>query len=346
MSSNTALIDAATRHQIFVQLYAAGRETEAAEAIESLIEQVAGRLAGNELTGLSRARQQEILMDLRLLADQLNDSIADKIIQEAIEFAEYEAEFSKTMFDNTVRTSAVLPSMAQLESSIFTSIMNVAPRQGYTIRDALKMFGTKKSEQIVQTIRDGIALGDANGTIQTAVKNLAPIQKSQAATIVRTVANHVSVQARDVVMRENKDIFTGYEWVSTLDARTSLICMNRDGLVYPFAPESPKPPAHFGCRSTIIPVVDPRYDLASAVTGKRPAVGAGGAKQVLATTTYEQWLKRQPASFQDTVLGPSRGKLFRNGDLSIGRFVDSQGRTLTLDELRRLEPQAFEEAGI
>jgi hypothetical protein len=67
---------------------------------------------------------------------------------------------------------------------------------------------------------------------------------------------------------------------------------------------------------------------------------------VPATTTYEQWLKRQPASFQDTVLGPSRGKLFRNGDLSIGRFVDSQGRTLTLDELRRLEPQAFEDAGI
>jgi hypothetical protein len=130
MSSNTALIDAATRHQIFVQLYAAGREKEAAEAIESLIEQVAGRLAGNELTGLSRARQQEILMDLRLLADQLNDSIADKIIQEAIDFAEYEAEFSKTMFDNTVRTSAVLPSMAQLESSIFTSIMNLAPRSG------------------------------------------------------------------------------------------------------------------------------------------------------------------------------------------------------------------------
>lgn len=346
MSSNTALIDAATRHQIFVQLYAAGREKEAAEAIQSLIDQVTARLAGDELTLLSRARQQEILMDLRLLADQLNGEIADKIIEEAIDFAEYEAEFSKRMFDNTVRTTAVLPSMAQLESSIFTSIMNVAPRQGYTIRDALKVFGKKKSEQIVQTIRDGIALGDANGTIQTAVKNLAPMQRSQAATIVRTVANHVSVQARDVVMRENKNIFTGYEWVSTLDARTSLICMNRDGLIYPFKPDSPKPPAHFGCRSTIIPIVDPKYDLASAVKGKRPAVGPDGARQVLATTTYEQWLKRQPARFQDIVLGPSRGKLFRNGDLSIGRFVDSQGRTLTLNELRQLEPQAFEDAGI
>jgi SPP1 gp7 family putative phage head morphogenesis protein len=346
MSTNTALIDAATRHQVFVQLYAAGREKEAIEAIDALIEQVANRISGGNLTALSRARQQELLMDLRLLIDQLNGDLADKIIQEAIDFAEYEAEFSKRMFDNTIRTTTVLPAMAQLEASIFTSIMNLAPSQGYTIRDALKTFGKKKSEQIVQTIRDGIALGDTNGTIQTAVKNLAPIQKSQAATIVRTVANHVSVQARDVVMRDNKDIFTGYEWVSTLDARTSLICMNRDGLIYPFAPESPKPPAHFSCRSTIVPIVDPKYDLASAVKGKRPAVGAQGAKQVPATTTYEQWLKRQPASFQDTVLGPSRGKLFRNGDLSIGRFVDSQGRTLTLDELRRLEPQAFDNAGI
>ena len=310
MSTNTALIDAATRHQVFVQLYAAGREKEAIEAIDSLIEQVANRISGGNLTALSRARQQELLMDLRLLADQLNGDLADKIIQEAIDFAEYEAEFSKRMFDNTIRTTTVLPAMAQLEASIFTSIMSLAPNQdGYTIRDA-------------------------------------PIQKSQAATIVRTVANHVSVQARDVVMRDNKDLFTGYEWVSTLDARTSLICMNRDGLIYPFAPESPKPPAHFGCRSTIVPIVDPKISPISGLKGQRPSVGAQGAKQVPATTTYEQWLKRQPASFQDTVLGPSRGKLFRNGDLSIGRFVDSQGRTLTLDELRRLEPQAFDDAGI
>jgi SPP1 gp7 family putative phage head morphogenesis protein len=298
MSSNTALIDAATRHQVFVQLYAAGREKEAIEAIDALIEQVANRISGGNLTALSRARQQELLMDLRLLADQLNGDLADKIIQEAIDFAEYEAEFSKRMFDNTIRTTTVLPAMAQLEASIFTSIMNLAPGQGYTIRDALKTFGKKKSEQIVQTIRDGIALGDTNGTIQTAVKNLAPIQKSQAATIVRTVANHVSVQARDVVMRDNKDIFTGYEWVSTLDARTSLICMNRDGLIYPFAPESPKPPAHFSCRSTIVPIVDPKYDLASAVKGKRPAVGAQGAKQVPATTTYEQWLNASQLVFR------------------------------------------------
>lgn len=346
MSSNTALIDAATRHQVFIQLYASGREKEAAEAIQALIDEVVSRLAGDELTAISRARQQAILMDLRLLVDQLNGELADAIIQEAIDFAEYEAQFSKTMFDNTVRTTAVLPSMAQLEASIFTSIMNVAPREGYTIRDALKVFGAKKSEQIIQSIRDGVALGDTNATIQKAVKSIAPLQKSQAATIVRTVTNHVSVQARNVVMKDNQDLFTGYEWVSTLDSRTSLICMNRDGTVYPFAPDSPMPPAHFGCRSTTIPVVDPQFDLGAAVKGKRPSVGADGAKQVSATTTYEKWLQRQPASFQDTVLGKSRGRLFREGKLSIGRFVDAQGETLTLDELRRLEPQAFEQAGI
>jgi len=346
MSSNIALIDAATRHQVFVQMYAAGREQQAAQAIESLIQQVSGRLSGNELTSLSRARQQAILMDLQLLLDKLNGDLAETVIQESLDFAEYEAQFSKTMFDNTVRTSAVLPSMAQLEASIFTSIMNVAPREGYTIRDALKVFGRKKSEQIVQAIRDGISLGDTNSTIQSAVKTLAPLQKNQAGTIVRTIANHVSIQARNVTMIENQDLFNGYEWVSTLDARTSLICMNRDGLVYPFAPESPYPPAHFNCRSTVIPVVDPKFDLGSKVAGKRPAVGAQGAKQVSANTTYEQWLKRQPASFQDSVLGRSRGQLFRDGKLSIGRFVDSQGQTLTLDELRRLEPQAFEDAGL
>jgi hypothetical protein len=49
--------------------------------------------------------------------------------------------------------------------------------------------------------------------------------------------------------------------------------------------------------------------------------------------TYAQWLKRQPAPTQDDILGPARGKLFRSGKLTVDRFVDMKGKTLTLAEL-------------
>ena len=55
---------------------------------------------------------------------------------------------------------------------------------------------------------------------------------------------------------------------------------------------------------------------------------------VPAETTYEQFLRRQSASFQDDVLGPTKGKLFRRGKMSIDSFVDETGRSLTLEELR------------
>lgn len=71
-----------------------------------------------------------------------------------------------------------------------------------------------------------------------------------------------------------------------------------------------------------------------------------GVKQVKGNTSYESWLRRQSVAFQVEVLGVARAKLFREGKISIGRFVDEQGRTLTLDQLRKLEPMVFEDLGI
>jgi hypothetical protein len=82
----------------------------------------------------------------------------------------------------------------------------------------------------------------------------------------------------------------------------------------------------------------------------RPAVANGKATQVDASETYYNWLKRQSAAFQDETLGPVRGRLFRNGGLSVKRFselqLDRQFKPLTLDELRALEPAAFKRAGL
>ena len=68
--------------------------------------------------------------------------------------------------------------------------------------------------------------------------------------------------------------------------------------------------------------------------------------QVPADTDYDTWLRRQPAGFQDDVLGKTRGALFRRGGLKQDQFVDFNGDTLTLDELRALHPAAFERAGV
>jgi len=227
-----------------------------------------------------------------------------------------------------------------------TNIMDLEPTKGYTIRDALQEFGRKKGQQIVQKIRDGIVLGETTQQIVQNIKSLEGIQGRQAAALARTVTNHVSIQARQITMRENDDIIDSYQWVATLDSRTSLICASRDGQVFKDIDSNPRPPAHFNCRSTITWVVNPEFDLGADIVGDRPSIGPDGTESVSADTNYEQWLRRQPQAFQEEVLGISKAKLFRDGKLSIGRFVDEQGRVLSLDQLRELEPLAFEQAGL
>lgn len=343
-----SIVDAVTRHQIFVQRYAAGREQEAQAFIERLLNLIEGRMTG-DITQFSRSRLDMMLSDIRLLHNDLYGQFSQDFIDEILEFSQYELDFNERMLNQNLNVTVTVPGPTQLQSAMFTSIMDLEPTKGYTIGNALAQFGTLKANQIIQTIRDGIALGDTHNQIRSRVQQLGPQNKNQAASLTRTITNHVSIRARDVTLRENEELFNGYEWVATLDSRTSLICASRDGIIYPFGdnPEtSPKPPAHFSCRSSIVPVIKPEYDATGGLVGQRPQVGADGPGVTKGSTTYEQWLRRQPASFQDEVLGPSRGKLFRRGEVSIGRFVDNQGRTLTLDELRQLEPLAFEQAGI
>ena len=108
--------------------------------------------------------------------------------------------------------------------------------------------------------------------------------------------------------------------------------MNRDGKVYPFAPNSPTPPAHWGCRSVIVPKVKKKYDLFADLDGVRPSESG----EVSTRTTYGGWLKKQPKAFVDEALGPTRGRLFRSGKVKIDGFTDPTGRVYTISELYAL----------
>ena len=90
------------------------------------------------------------------------------------------------------------------------------------------------------------------------------------------------------------------------------------------------------CRSLRVPVIESKYAV-PGIKGKRSARDESGTvSQVSGETTYNSWLKRQPADFQDEVLGVERAKLFRGG-MNVDKFTDDEGRTLTLEQLKQLE---------
>jgi hypothetical protein len=108
----------------------------------------------------------------------------------------------------------------------------------------------------------------------------------------------------------------------------------------------PRPPAHIGCRSCIIPVVKSWRQLGIDADEVPAGTRASMNGQVADSITYPQWLKRQSVAVQNDALGVTRATLFRNGGLSVDRFVDKTGREYTLDELRDRETAAFDKAGL
>ena len=65
-----------------------------------------------------------------------------------------------------------------------------------------------------------------------------------------------------------------------------------------------------------------------------------------AKVTYQQWLTRQSAAFQDDTLGITRARLFRKGDLQLPRFVNRAGDEIPLNQLARTARKAFIQAGL
>jgi SPP1 gp7 family putative phage head morphogenesis protein len=105
------------------------------------------------------------------------------------------------------------------------------------------------------------------------------------------------------------------------------------------------------CRSSTVAVLDDRYaflDEGATRSARDPETGK--VESVPAKQSYYQWLAGQPAAVQDSIIGPTRGKLLRDGGLSAQRFSElSLGKNfqpLTLDQMRELDPVAFIRAGL
>lgn len=334
------IIDQATRHQVLVQLYGEGQAKQIAADVNGVFAEVGRIIGAQDLSSMPKAQLNRVYRDIDKAVRAQYAEIATAQIKQLDFFGTGEYEISRQVLEANVTTAVIAH---QVSETFVDTLMNVRPGVQITIGEALAEFGRKKAREITRAIADGTTQGLTSQAIAGNISNLAPMQQRQAGTLVRTMVNAVSTQARLDLYQDNADILEGYEWVSTLDSRTSLICAGRDGKVYPLNSKI-KPPAHFGCRSTMVAKIKPEYDLLPE--GARPSVGATGAEQVSATTNYGQWLKRQPAAFQDAALGDNRAALFRRGGLSIESFTTQRGRVLSIDELRASYPLAFAKANL
>jgi hypothetical protein len=163
--------------------------------------------------------------------------------------------------------------------------------------------------------------------------------------IVRTALSHMSGVARDEVYSRNDDIVKGYKIVNTLDGRTSALCIELGGKCWYYdkdqapagaslLPYEMKPPFHYHCRSTTVPILKSWRELGININEAPEGTRSSLDGYVPASTTYAEWFRNAGEQVQRDVLGSARYELFASGELSINQFI-RDGSWLSLEQLRQ-----------
>lgn len=353
-----APIDIVTRQQVYLERLKAGFVRNYGTAQESLRRRVREILAAVEagnLGELSRKEISKLILQLREAQTGVTLAAMDTFIDELPDLAAYAAGLEVAQL-----AASIMPkprfNVPTAQMAYQRALASPVQATGDLLEPFLKTWAQGDAIRVGNVVRNGWAQGrtlpqmirEVVGTKANGYKDgILEVSRRTAGTVINTATQHVANAARMEVWERNGDLVKKYQWVSTLDRRTTQQCKSLDGRQFE-AGKGPMPPIHPNCRSTTVAVLGPEWDWLDE-GGTRASSGPNPG-YVPADETYYSWLKQQPAGFQETALGPTRAKLFRDGGLTAERFAElNLGRNfepLTLAEMRDIEPEAFRRAGL
>lgn len=336
MSITSAFIS----HQIYLQRVASGDANQVIPFIQQMRDEVKSKVLEFGDDSRTRQRLEKMLNDLEGILFGITDKWDAVLLSDLKELADYEAEWTTKTLTANVDANFTTPSPEQVWSAIKFNPLDLHGKPS-GFMDLIDGWSDNEVSRLITGVKNGFSQGLTTRQIVKDVVGaggLADTSQRNAMTVVRTAVSHVSTQARDMAYQKNDDVVEGYELVVTLDSRTSNICKNwPPGKVYKLTDKyQPKPPFHPNERTCTAPVISSDFDFLD-VGAKRAARGADGGQQVNASTSYYEFLRQQPAWFQDEALGPTRGKIFRNAGMTDEEFrrasVDGMGNPLTLKQM-------------
>lgn len=242
--------------------------------------------------------------------------------------------------------------------------------QGTPLDVFWQRFDDKTNNKLQDQLRSGMMKEETDAELMARIQATAEVSSFDAMALVKTAVNAVANLARMDTFEANGDSVQYIMQRSTLDMRTSEICMAYSGAMWtndenhdPIG-DSPDfdegPPRHINCRSYLVPVLKSWDDMTDLTTGGRPAKTAESyyqtkleaegynqeeidriiqkAKAELQGDTppdmsYEEWLTTKSNQYQMSVLGPAKFKLWKAGKLSFRDLVDQSGNPVTVKEL-------------
>lgn len=319
MSTTGYLINATTRHAIFVERFGHGRYNDLEPILNDMRDKLVARLNKENLTEFQIVRSTALLADIDSIMAKSFQQFELELNGHIKDFSAYEGGFNTRMLAGAISVDAVEPSITQLNAALINTDMVLTQASGavdrLTINQAIERFSPKKSQEIRSLIQQGFIGGETTDEITRKVINQVNKRtKPQARALVSTTISSTSNQAHTETARANSDILRGEQIIATLDSHTSDVCISADKTIWKVG-EGPHPPLHYNCRSLRVMLVEKKYEI-PGLGGTR----ASSSGQVSSNLSYRGWLKKQPKSVREQV---------------------NIKKTYSLAELAALEPVTF-----
>lgn len=354
--ANDRIADLFTEHAIDLIRLEAGERRQIRSILRDLEADLAAQVARVDPTG--PARQTYRIQRLEKLLKQVRDTIrasyrqADQALRnELMELADIEADFTARAINEGIRFDLA---DARMTREMARALVGDVLVQGAPVAEWWSRQAGDTLQRFTDAMRLGVGQGMTNAQLVRRVRGgtengerivgLIETPRHHAESLVRSATRAVAERARDEVYAQNEDILAAVVWDSTLDSRTTLLCMVRDQLRYTVKDKKPighdvpwltgPGNLHWGCRSSSRPETKSWRELGIDEDDLPPGTRASMDGQVAGDTTFEAWLKRRSKAEQDRALGEGRAELWREGRISFRDLLDANGRELTTAELR------------
>lgn len=349
MNFSTTLAELAIARQLDINRYSGNLQNDMLRLMRDLSLDIEAALSG-DLTDFNKRRMNEFLREIRILVAETYGTARELLDSELRELAEIESTWAQTSTNQAAGFAlmASLPTAAAIERLARDVVIEAVPLDDWMKRQELDT-----SFRINQAIRSGVALGKTNGQIMKSLRNLQvknlgdkeamAITSRNLNSLVRTAVQDVAIGSAVKTFEANAAVIKGVVHLSTLDGRTSDVCIGRSGLQWSFPDYKPvghkipfqRPPLHFSCRSKITPVTKSYRELGLDIDDVPESTRASMDGQVPAGFTFSDFLEKKGKAFQDDVLGPGKAQLWRDGKINLTQLLDQTGNPLTLAELRK-----------
>lgn len=348
MSVNEQIRDAAIRHAIFSERYGKGLARKIVKLLNAADEDLTGKLeakinkiAGGGQTGPATMRRMEEILDtIRTLNKDVYERVAEGLESEVTSMAAFEIENQQA----TLARVLPVPIVATAPTAPFLkTLVQTTPVDGYLLRSWTKAMSANRLGRVEKALRLGMVQGETASQLARRIRGtkangyrdgILQISRKSAETLALTANSTIANAARETVYKANAELIDKLKWVSTLDTRTSSVCQSRDGQLYDLDKPHPTPPAHPRCRSIMIPVTVPFDKLGLNAADYSPKSRASMDGQVPGSTTFGDWLAKQPKERVVELYGKERAELFLSGKVSFQDLYKDDGSFYSLAELR------------